>query len=162
LKPFLEDEGYTVVLTKVRIDGKNFRKEVFKRLPELCDRISCIEGKKILLGERTIKNTLEVSVHNIISMYDLLDKTKFVDMTEEELNITPNYDNFLRDISIIAGAKRCVGVGMGGNLCMCLTFSERILFLNEFPCHHVIDEIAKRNNPDQKIISSIDDFINNL
>jgi len=128
LPDFDFESSYTVLLTKIRIDGT--RDYIYQNLDRIVAGLNEIPGQLVILGERKIASNLETQVHDVISIYNRLNHPRSLDLTQETLTNDPDYNMFLRDLSILHHAKRVIGIGFGGNFVMSLAFAREIVFLN--------------------------------
>lgn len=131
IKNILEP-GYIVFHTKCRL-GQNrvLFDSSYEALKSFLTNFKS-DKKIVILGEKTLSHNMEVCAHGMFTIYEDLLRLKnnnfVLDMTEEALNNTPDWETFIRDISIINNADLNVGVGLGGNFVMCSAFSDNNSF----------------------------------
>jgi len=99
----------------------------------------------VLLGERKISNLFENNVLKVVSLYDILIGKLRInntvhDYTADDLQLTPNADSFMRDLTLIHNAKCNVIFGQGGNLVMTCFFSKK--FIAHVDMQHPLFEIC--------------------
>lgn len=106
----------------------------------------------VLLGERSIPTTWEVSLHKIGTVYDELCELKsqntVLDLTTPTLTDCLNYDNWKLDVERIRSAKANITFGLGGMLCMSVCFgSQTLIFLDpNLSCQYNPDMLAVHNH----------------
>ena len=120
-------DGAIVFHTKLRYDGliDNFNAEF---LPSLTLFLKTFKTDKqiILVGEKTIGQNLETTIHKTASLYDVLlllkENNTVIDLTKGVLTEGTAFDDFLQDIEIINKAACNVTFGIGGPLSITSAF----------------------------------------
>lgn len=126
------DEPYVLFHTKVRLD--NCAASFFENKKTLKTFFENLKTnlKIILIGERELEENVETKIHNHFTIYEELKSlnkhNNVLDLTEKSLNNRPNWDIFIRDLSIINRAKLNVGIGYGGNMVISSAFSSKNCF----------------------------------
>lgn len=148
LKP-VYDFDYIVFQTKGRfLFPPLLLPETIKSL--LVEKFSKLNSKYkiILLGERErqTNNSNDSIYENIYPLLQNLKKNnEVIDMTlDKRLHVNPDWDNFLRDISIIHYSKLNINIGLGGNFVMSTSFSENTISYTSNDRHAYMD-ILKPN-----------------
>lgn len=131
IKNILEP-GYIVFHTKCRLGlNRELYDSSYEDLKSFLTNFKS-DKKIVILGEKTLSYNQEVAAHGMFTIYeDLLrlnNNNLVLDMAEEALNNTPDWETFIRDISVISNADLNVGVGVGGNFVMCSAFSDNNSF----------------------------------
>ena len=84
--------------------------------------------KIIILGEQNMINTKEANFHGIKTIYDelllLKNNNDIIDLTRNVIYNDLDYDNYLKDVSIIHHANYNIHFGLGGQFVSSLTFGN--------------------------------------
>jgi len=129
---------YVVLFTKYRLDDEESRIHLKNNIPELIKIISTLKHKIVLLGEREISDNYETINHKVSTLYESLKPYTYLDLTEKELINFPSWKTFSRDVQIIKNAKCVIGFGLGGNLCMSISFARKLIFFTETSSYKII------------------------
>lgn len=125
-------EPYVVFHTKIRLDSE--RRTFLQQEKEFKQFLQNLNThvKIVLLGERNLSVNLETIEHNHTTIYEhllvLKNNNNVLDLTEETLNNSPDWNIFVRDLCIINNAKLNIGIGFGGNMVICSAFSDKNCF----------------------------------
>ena len=84
---------------------------------------------------------------------------KVIDLSVDEIYNCPDINQFENDISIINHAKLNIGVGLGGQFCMNLAFSNKSIYYVPKNIHNEIKYMKKEGI---EVYHKIDDFIENF
>lgn len=152
------DEDYVVIFTKYRIDGEHNLNHFIENISKLIEIIKTIKYKIVLLGEREIGENYETKYHKVSTLYNSLQDIVYLDLTEEQLTNTPSWEIFNRDIEIIKNAKCIVGFGVGGNLCMSITFAKKLIFLSDPNCYKVLKDLNEDKQSQNILTADIEKF----
>jgi len=118
--------------------------------------------KIIILGEKKMVNTKEANYQGIKTIYDelllLKNNNDVIDLTKNSIYNNLDYDNYLKDISIIHHANYNIHFGLGGQFVSSLTFGNNII--NYIP-DKLTDMINIRSDTIFNNIDNYMKFINN-
>ena len=89
------------------------------------------DKKIVLLGERQITPYKGEEIMGITTIYDellnLKNNNDLLDLTKEDIYSDLNYEDFVKDISLINKASKNVHVGCGGQFVFSLCFSNNVI-----------------------------------
>lgn len=154
----LAQHPFVVIFTKCRMDSSSNRSHFTADLPLLLESIKSLRGRVpiILLGERDVSLNYENAHHQVQSFYSLLTGEGVTDLTEAELGNTPDWIIFQRDLGFIKTARAVIGFGVGGNLCMALTFAQKVIFYTPVNEYKVLSAVAGDENGSGKLLLTMD------
>jgi hypothetical protein len=126
-------EKYIIFHTKCRISGDFDYHNLKITLRNFCKKFKC-KYKIIILGERIITNNIEVSIHNITTIYEellcLKENNEILDLSQENIYDNLNFQNYLNDIKLIHNASDNILFGQGGQFCSCYIFANKLSVFN--------------------------------
>jgi len=86
----------------------------------------------VLLGEREFPETFEKNIHGICTIYnellELKNNNKVIDLTIQNIYNNLDYENYKKDLAIIANAELNIGVGHGGQFVNSIVFGKKTSF----------------------------------
>jgi hypothetical protein len=114
--------------------------------------------KLIILGERKMVETPETIFHGIKTIYNelllLKENNDVIDLSTESIYNNLNYDNYLKDISIIHHANYNIHFGINGQFASSLAFSNNVITF-------IPDELVKLTNfTSDTFFNNIDNYMN--
>jgi len=164
----LPKEIYLTISTKIRSFHRKFWDEIKE---EVFSILNSKPLKIMFLGEKEIEYNPEYAYYgtdNIYSIYQELCQNipadKIIDKTIPKLGITtPNIANIRKDCAYLAGSKKNIMVGIGGNFCLAVAVGNSLGYRNDED--HVGDILYSDRSPvysDLKITKRKDVFLEEL
>lgn len=160
------NEQYIVFHTKVRIDAtmETFNNSTRGELARYFQEKK-FNKRVVILGERSVDKNIEQQVHEQSNIYSellmLTNHNDIIDMTVDHCYNSPNFETFIRDLSIIQNADHVYGCGWGGYFAMTWAVSENYSFyMPEQLNHKFITDIAEKK--EGRICRHIDSFIKQM
>jgi len=124
------NDEYIIFHTKCRFHSSFDYNSLKGCIKEFCKNFIS-KYKIILLGERIIPNNFESRVHKITTIYnellELKNNNEIIDLTKENIYDNLNFEDYLKDISLIHYANNNISVGHGGQFVSCLLFSKKFI-----------------------------------
>lgn len=125
--------NYIIFHTKCRF-GSNFDYKKLKYILNIFFSNITINPNYtiILLGEKQFTQTTESKLHGITTIYnELLNLKKnnnIIDLTEDDIYNSLNYERYKKDICLINKALFNVVFGLGGHLCSSIAFGKVVFY----------------------------------
>ena len=152
-------EPYIIFHTKCRFLGslKNQTDENINKLKNFYKEFRT-KYKVIILGERRMVETDESNYHGIKTIYNelllLKRNNNVIDLSKEEIYNNLNYDDFLKDVSMIHHASYNIHFGLGGQFVSSLVFGDSII-------NYIPRELQEMINiTGNNLFNNIDNYIN--
>lgn len=125
---------FIIIHTKLRLNSSYNYKKIKFNLKNFFTYLQINAFNVIIMGEKTFPTNYESNVHGITTIYDevmelkKLNSNKILDISEECIYNSLNYERYKHDISLINKATYNISFGQGGSLCSSLLFGKCIFF----------------------------------
>jgi hypothetical protein len=151
-------EKYIVFHTKTRLYGDFDYIEFKNKIKQFFGSFK-FNGLIYILGEREFPETKEKNIHGITTIYEelleLKNNNKVTDLTLDSIYNNLKFENYKKDMNIIAHSSYNFLFGLGGQMvtCLCFNFEKTFSFIGNY------EEISFNPKLNDHLYRNLDDYL---